>query len=117
MKEKVNFSETIRAMQHLNLIINQYQTENKKLPAESFVEEQKPNLQGAPRMGDIVYRGKWIGPLDSRNTILAYVQKNYRGLLAKSGYVVLRLNGKVEWVDKESFKMQLELQEKPGERQ
>ena len=49
-------------------------------------------------------------------TILAYSQKNYRGFV-KAGYIVLWLNGKVEWINKKQFEKILAAQQEQQELQ
>jgi hypothetical protein len=46
---------------------------------------------------------------------LAYTEKKYRSLLVGKGYVVLRLDGRVEWMGKREFETLLAQHQSPME--
>jgi hypothetical protein len=73
------------------------------LPPESFVHTIKGQLEGAVRMGNVKYRALWIGPDAPADTILAYSYKRYPTSFLAHGYVVLRLDGTVEWIPAAEF--------------
>lgn len=60
-------------------------------------------MEGSVRLGTVQYRAIWITFDSKDDTILAYTQENYHSLFLKSGYVVLWLNGKVEWMEAGRF--------------
>ncbi|MDP2974308.1 MAG: hypothetical protein Q8N60_04610, partial [Candidatus Diapherotrites archaeon] len=72
---------------------------------------------GAGRIGNLQYRAQWIEfGAQPDKTILVYAEKNYRGLV-KAGYVVLWLDGRVEWMSKKQFEQILTTQQKQQELQ
>ena len=60
-------------------------------------------MPGHVRLGRVTYRALWISFEATGDEILAYRQVNYRSLFVGSGYVVLRLDGRVEWMKKQQF--------------
>lgn len=48
------------------------------------------------------------------DTILAYARKNYQFLVGK-GYIVMRLDGHVEWMEKDKFEAVLKKQQTEAE--
>lgn len=115
IKDWVNRSEAMRAMEHLSRIVLQYRKENGSIPPESYIDRIKENLEGYVRLGDLKYRARWIDPDSSPDEVLAYTEKNYRSFILGKGFVVLRLDGRVEWMDKQKFKTLLAQQQKPLE--
>ena len=115
VKDWVNRSEAMRAMEHLSQIVLQYQKENTYVPPESYVDKIKEELEGSARLGNLNYRARWIDLDSSPDEILAYAQKNYTSFIGGNGYIVLRLDGRVEWMDKETFETLLARQQKPLE--
>jgi len=110
-KDWVNRSEAIRAMEQLSQVVIKYRQEHGSIPAESYVTGIKKNLKGGVRLGDLRYRAEWID-LDAKpDTILAYTEKKYPSSLLGDGYVVLRLDGRVEWMGKEQFEKLLAQQQ------
>lgn len=110
-KDWVNRSEAIRAMEQLSQVVTKYRQEHGFIPAESYVTGIKKNLKGWVRLGDLRYRAEWID-LDAKpDTILAYTEKKYPSSLLGDGYVVLRLDGRVEWMGKEQFEKLLAQQQ------
>jgi len=112
VKDWVNRSEAMRAMEHLSRIVLQYRKENGSVPPESYIDRIKENLEGYVRLGNLKYRARWIDPDSSPDEILAYTEKNYRSFILGKGFVVLRLDGRVEWMDKQKFKTSLTQQQK-----
>jgi type II secretory pathway pseudopilin PulG len=114
IKNAINRSEAMRAMELLGNEILAHRKTYGSLPSEYQIK-QFVDAIGAVRLTDVHYRGQWIefGSVPD-TTILAYSQKNYRGFV-KAGYIVLWLNGKVEWINKKPFEKilatQQELQE------
>ena len=115
LKDFVNRSEAMRAMNHLSRVVSDYRKEYGLIPPESYVDRIKQNLEGAIRLGDLHYRARWIDLESTPNEILAYAEKKYPSSFLPSGYVVLRLDLRVEWMDKNVFEKLLAHQQKPDE--
>jgi type II secretory pathway pseudopilin PulG len=103
LKDYVNRSEAMRAMSQLGTQILEYRRQYGSLPPQSFVDNVKGEVEGAVRMGNVMYRALWIGPDAPGDTVLAYSQKRLPSSFLKDGYVVLRLNGAVEWLPTQQF--------------
>jgi hypothetical protein len=103
LKDWVNRSEALRAMEQLGRKILEYRQTNGSVPPQSFVDIQKERVEGHVRLGTLRYRAQWIDFDATKDEILAYSEKKYRSLLLGHGYVVLRLDGRVEWMGKEEF--------------
>jgi hypothetical protein len=115
LKDYVNRSEAMRAMSQLGTQILEYRRQYGSLPPQSFVDDVKGEVEGAVRMGNVVYRALWIGPDAPGDTILAYSQKRLPSSFLKDGYVVLRLNGAVEWMPTPRFAALFPTQRAPTE--
>jgi len=113
-KDWVNRSEAIRAMQHLAQIVLRYRNEHGAVPPQSYVDSIRENLEGHVRLGKLIYRAQWLDLESTPHEILAYSEKNYRSFIGK-GFVVLRLDGTVEWLDKKKFQTILNQQQTPLE--
>ena len=103
LKDWINRSESIRAMEHLGQIVLQYRKNHGCVPPESYVDGIKANLEGRTQIGKINYRGRWLNFESTPDEILAYTEKKYGSSLFSDGYVVLRLDGRVEWMGKQEF--------------
>ena len=115
IKNFINRSEAIRAMGILGKEILQYRQKYDSLPSEIYVKQYEEAI-GAVRLS-IQYRAQWIEyGADPNATILGYSEKNYRGFV-KGGYIVLWLNGKVEWINKKQFEKILTAQQQQQELQ
>jgi hypothetical protein len=114
-KDLVNRSESMRAMEHLGRIVLQYRKENGSVPPDSFVDNIKEGLEGSARLGVLQYRGQWIDFECSPDEILAYTYRNYHSLALSEGYVLLRLDGRVEWMNKKEFESLLAKRQSPVE--
>ena len=102
-KDWVNRSEAMRAMEHLSQTVLQYRKNYGSVPPESYVDRIKEELEGHVRLGNLQYRARWIDPDATPGEVLAYTEKKYRSSLLSDGYVVLRLDGRVEWMGKQEF--------------
>ncbi len=98
-----NRSESMRAMEHLGRIVGDYKQKNGSVPPESYVDRLKESLEGQVRLGALHYRAQWIKFDSPPDEILAYVIKKRRSLFFRPGAIVLRLDGRVEWMDKGDF--------------
>ncbi len=116
-RDWVNRSEAMHAMEYLGQAALQYRKEHGSVPPQSFVDRIKESLPGGVRLGDLRYRGLWINFESSGGEILAYTEKKYRSLLLSDGFIVLRLDGRIEWMGEEKFKKLLARQQSPMEAQ
>jgi hypothetical protein len=103
LKDYVNRSEAMRAMTQLGGRILDHRKQYGSLPPQSFVNGIKDSVEGAARMGNVNYRARWIGLDAPSDTIVAYSQKRFPASFLKDGYVVLRLDGTVEWLSTDQF--------------
>jgi hypothetical protein len=115
LKDYVNRSEAMRAMTQLGQRVLQYQEQYGSLPPQSFVDNIKSDVEGAVRMGNVNYRARWIGLDAPSDTILAYSQKRLPSSFLKDGYVVLHLDGTVQWLPTREFAGLLAGQRAAGE--
>lgn len=103
LKDYINRSEAMRAMGQLGEQVFEYRKQYGSLPPESFVGSIKGRLEGAARLGNVKYRALYIGPDAPGKTILAYSLRHYPTSLWADGYVVLHLDGTVEWMPTSGF--------------
>ena len=115
LKDYINRSEALRAMGQLGGQILEYRKQNGSLPPESFVSSIKGRLEGATRLGNVKYRALYIGPDAPAETILAYSLRHYPTSLWPDGYVVLHLDGAVEWMAVSQFADLFTTQKVPAE--
>jgi hypothetical protein len=115
LKDWVNRSEAMRAMKHLGRIVTEYRKGHGRVPPEAYVDGIKEKLHGYARLDDLKYRARWLGLDSTPDEILAYNKKIYRSSILSDGFVVLRLDGRVEWMDKQQFKSLLAQQQSPLE--
>jgi len=114
-KNWVNRSEVMRATQQLGQIIAEYRKEHGSIPPESYVNNIKEDLEGHVRIGTLNYRARWIDFGCPPDEILAYVEREYHSLFLGHGFVVLRMDGSVAWMNKQKFESLLARQRKPAE--
>ncbi len=114
-KDWVNRSEAMRAMEQLGQIVLQYRKNRGSVPPESYVDGIKEDLEGYVRLGKLYYRALWIDFDSPPDTILAYTKKKYRSLFLDDGFIVLRLNGNVEWMGEREFEALLAQHQNPME--
>lgn len=116
VKNLINRSEAIRAMELLGKEVLLYKQTYGSLPNETYARHFTEQIE-AVRIGDFQYRAQWIEfGCDPNATILAYSEKNYAGFV-KSGAVVLWLSGKTEWIDEKHFCEIIKTQQKRQELQ
>ena len=114
IKNVINRSEAMRAMELLGAEILKYRKTYGSLPPEYYIKQYIDKI-GAVRLSDFHYRAPWIEfGSEPNEIILAYSEKNYKGFV-KAGSIVLRLNGKVEWINKKQFEQTLAVQQKQQE--
>ncbi len=109
-KDWVNRSEAMRAMEQLSQKALQYRQQHGAVPPETYVESIKESLEGHVRLGNLRYRAQWIDFESTPDDILAYSARDYRSPLVGKGYVVLRLDGRVQWMSRTDFRQLLSQQ-------
>ena len=114
-KDWVNRSEAMRAMEQLGQTVLKYRQTHGSVPSESYVDSIKGKLEGYARLGKLRYRALWIDFEATPDEILAYTEKKYRSFVLSHGFVVLRLDGRVEWMEKKQFDALLAQQQSPME--
>lgn len=113
VRDYVNRAEAMRTMEHLGENVRQYRAKYNSTPPKSYLTGQRTELQDA-RLGDFEYRAPWLEFGAGPDTILAYARKNYQFLIGK-GYIVMRLDGHVEWMEKDKFEALLKKQQTEAE--
>jgi hypothetical protein len=113
VRDYVNRAEALRTMEHLGERVRQYRDKFNSTPPKSYLTGQRTSLQDV-RLGDFEYRAPWVEFGASADTILAYTRKNYQFLVGK-GYIVMRLDGHVEWMEKAEFEALLRKQQTQAE--
>jgi hypothetical protein len=103
LKQWVSRTEAIQVMEQLGQVVLQYRKENGSLPSGDDVKGIQEKLQEEVRLDRLQYRAQWIDVDSVPDEILAYTEKRFRASLLNDGYVVLRLDGRVEWMSKEEF--------------
>jgi hypothetical protein len=104
LKNWVNRSESMRAMENLSKIISQYRGKYGSIPPESYVDGIKEELEGKVRLGKVVYRAQWIDFGSKPDEILAYTEQPHSSWLFSKKRIAIHLNGRVEWMDEREFK-------------
>ena len=115
LKNWVNRSESIHAVEQLQQAVAAYKQKNGSVPPESYVDGIIKTFEGQPRLGNVNYRARWIKFDSPPETILACVRKNYHSFFYHPGAIVLRLDGRIEWMDKASFDKLITSQQTPLE--
>lgn len=110
-KDWVNHTEAMRAMEHLGREVSRYRERNGVIPPEFHVNKLVSSLEGHARLGELEYRGRWISFDCPPEEILAYVKREHDSLLLSTGYIVLRLDGGIEWMGEKEFKSLLSQQQ------
>jgi hypothetical protein len=103
LKNQINRSEAKRAMEGLSQAILQYKQKYGSVPPESFINRIREKLEGNVRLGEIIYRAQWISFDSTPDDILAYTAASRSSWLQEKEYLVLRLDGRVEWMKKLGF--------------
>jgi len=103
LKDWVSRSEAVRSMEQLGRIVLQYRKEHGSVPSEDYIKSIKEKLAGHVGLGKLQYRARWIDFESKPDEILAYAEKKHRASLLSDGYVVLRLDGRAEWMGEQKF--------------
>ena len=118
LKNGINRSEAVRAMRLLGEELNRYKAGYSSLPSKTYLDNVLDTIEGSIRLGEVEYRNIWID-LESNpdpNEILAYCEKNFNSIFTGDGCIVLRLSGRVDWMNKDDFKKLLESQQSEMEK-
>jgi hypothetical protein len=115
LKNWVNRSEAMRAMENLGRIVSQYREKYGSIPPESYIDRIKEELEGHVRLGKVIYRAQWIDFESTPDEILAYTERPHSSWLFGKKHIVLRLDGRVEWMDKQEFETLLAQQQNSQE--
>jgi len=113
VKDFINKSEAMRTTELLAKNVLQYREQFGSLPLHSYIARQREIL-GDARLGQLQYRAQWINFDDPPDTILAYSQKDYRFLVG-NGFIVMYLDGRVEWMRPDAFNKLLRAQQTRAE--
>lgn len=116
-KDWVNRSEATRAMEQLGKTVFQYRKDRGSVPPESYVDSIKEQLEGHARFGELNYRARWLSFDSPPDEILAYIETKYSLSFLEDGFIVLTMDGRVTWMDKQTFETTLPRQQSPMERQ
>lgn len=103
-KDWINRSEAHRAMEHLGRVVSEYRKEHGLIPPQSYVDRIRDDLEGHARLGNLQYRARWIDFESAPDEILAYTERKYRSSFLSDGFIVLRLDGRVEFINRQEFK-------------
>jgi hypothetical protein len=95
LRDGLNRSEMQREMEVLGASIKDYRQKNGSLPSESWIRSQ---VQSFARLGNVEYRAKSVLYDSPPETIIANCMQNSYSMLIKKAYIVLRLDGSVEWL-------------------
>lgn len=103
LKNWVNRSEAMRAMEQLSQVVLQYREKYGSVPPESYIDRIREELEGHVRLGEVIYRAQWISFESTPDEILAYTENHHSSWLFGKRHIVLRLDGRVEWMDKQKL--------------
>jgi hypothetical protein len=103
LKNWVNRSESMRAMEHLSRMVSQYRVKYSRIPPESYIDDIREDLEGRARLGKVIYRAQWINFESKPDEVLAYTEQPHNSWLYGKQNIVIRLDGRVEWMDKKEL--------------
>lgn len=115
LKNRINRSEAVRAMEDLSRMVLQYREKYGSVPPESYINRIREELEGHVRLGEVIYRAQWIDFESTPDEILAYTERPRSSWLFGKKYIILRLDGRVEWMDKQELEALLAQQQSPIE--
>jgi hypothetical protein len=107
LRDGINRREALREMTQFGEAVLKYRQNNGSLPPEAWT---KPLLDSFSRI-EVKYRATMILYDSPPNTILAYSKQRSYSLFVKAGYIVLRLNGAVDFMRPDEFEPLLKKQE------
>jgi len=103
LKDWISRSEAMQTMEELGRVVLQYRKEHGSVPSEDHIESFKASLEGHVGLDELRYRARWIDFESKPDEILAYAEKRHRASLLSDGYIVLRLDGRVQWMGEQKF--------------
>lgn len=103
LKDYINRREALLAVEQLGEKILAYQETQGTLPPEETVQALKEEVSGRARLGRLTYRAPWITPQSMPDSLLAFTQQDYKSLIVSNGYIILRLDGTVQWLNTQQF--------------
>ena len=103
LKDYINRREALLAVQQLGEKILAYQETQGSLPPEETVQALKQQVSGRARLGRLTYRAPWITPQSRPDSLLAFTQQDYNSLIVSNGFIILRLDGTVQWLNTQQF--------------
>jgi hypothetical protein len=115
LRNWVNRSEAMRAMEHLSRIVLQYREKYGTIPPESYIDRIREELEGHVRLGEVIYRAQYITFESKPDEILAYTRRYHSSWLFGKKYIVLLLDGRVKLMDKQDFETLLAQQQSSQE--
>ena len=119
LKDVINRTEAMRAMNRISDSIKEreanYAGRKVPVPPRSVIDSLETSVQGRARLGELHYRAMWIDLNAGDDTVLAYTKRDYKSWFVSSGYVVLWLDGRVEWMEQGPFEDILAAQQSPEE--
>ena len=115
LKNWVNRSESMRAMEDLSRIVLQYREKYGSVPPESYIDKIKEELEGHVRLGKVIYRAQWISFESTPDEILVYTERPNSSWLFGKKCIILRLDGRAEWMDKRELETLLAQQQSSQE--
>jgi hypothetical protein len=113
VRDHLNKAEAMRTMEHLAEKVQEYRKRIKSTPPKTYLVGHRTDFEDV-RLGNFEYRAPWIKFGAGPDTILAYARKNYQFLIGR-GYIVMRLDGRVEWMKKAEFETLLKKQQTEAE--
>jgi len=116
-KNHINRKEAYRAMSYLAERIMQYNRQNDCIPPQRYVEKYEDQAPGHERLKEFHYRARWIRLDAPDDTILAYSKEPYRSMILGDKYLVLRLDGTVEFLSRDKLDSILKKQQDSAELQ
>jgi hypothetical protein len=111
VKDLINRKEAMRGMKHLGEIVLDYRNKNGALPGEAMILDVEKQVAGSARLGEVHYRAQYISINSTPDTIVAYDEQRFGSLLVKSGFIVLMLDGRVQFMDAKTFYAMLSRQQ------
>jgi hypothetical protein len=115
LKNWINRSEAMRAMEQLSRIVLQYREKHGSIPPESYIDAVKQKLEGNVRLGEVIYRAQFISFESTPDQILAYTERYHDSWLFGKKNIILYLDGRVEWMDNQELKALLAQQQSSRE--
>jgi hypothetical protein len=103
LKDYINRRDALLAVEQLGEKILAYRKSLGSLPPEGTVQALMSEVSGRTRLGRFTYRAPWITPQSEPDTLLAFTQQDYSSPIVNNGYIVLRLDGTVQWMDAKQF--------------